>query len=88
MGSRDVVRPSSVSERRPHASQVRPRRRQVQCPHCDKQLRETVGQLRDDPLVTCPKCGTKFRYRGSLPRLLAQVAGHKIEQVFNRLARF
>ena len=60
----------------------------VQCPHCDKQLRETVGQLRDEPMLTCPKCGTKFRYRGSLPRLLAQVAGHKIEQAFNRLARF
>ena len=60
----------------------------VQCPHCDKQVRETVGLLRDEPMLTCPKCGTKFRYRGSLPRLLAQAAGDKIAQAIDRLARF
>ena len=60
----------------------------VQCPHCDKQVRETVGLLRDEPMLTCPKCGTKFRYRGSLPRLLALAAGDKIALAIDRLARF
>ena len=60
----------------------------VQCPHCDQQVRETVGLLRGEPMLTCPKCGTRFRYRGSLPRLLAQAAGDKIAQAMDRLARF
>ena len=60
----------------------------VQCPHCDRQVRKTVGLLRDEPMLTCPKCRTRFRYRGSLPRLLAQAAGDKIAQAIDRLARF
>ena len=45
----------------------------VQCPHCDQQVRETVGLLREGPMLTCPKCETRFRYRVGLePGLLAR----------------
>ena len=52
----------------------------VQCPHCRHEIRESVGQIKAQPMTTCLNCGKKFRVEGGLGMKVAQEMVQKVKQ--------
>jgi transcription elongation factor Elf1 len=39
-----------------------------ECPHCGHEITESLARLKDDPVITCGRCGksTKFESAGTI----------------------
>lgn len=33
----------------------------IECPQCQHQTQQTIGRLRRNPQITCPRCSSAFR---------------------------
>ncbi|RYE43832.1 MAG: hypothetical protein EOP24_26675 [Hyphomicrobiales bacterium] len=43
----------------------------ITCPKCARKIKESLGRLKNNPLLRCPGCGTEIQINANGPKGLA-----------------
>lgn len=59
----------------------------INCPHCRKELKQSIGRLKMNPKVRCPACGQDIQIKADQLRRAADAAQKQIDALGKALGK-